>query len=451
MNNIELAVRAYQRGGLSIIPINRRTKRAAGWLLPQKSTDDGRLLYWQDLPSGAWVETTEDTGKKCGTWKPYQTRFPTQDEIDHWLRARIQALAVVCGQVSGGVEILDFDTGPNGETWYDAWCAQCCDVADRYNLPVQQTGGGGFQTAWRCEEVEGNQGLAWALTPGKNPGHEIMIETRGEGGYALLPPSLHPSGNRYDLLLGKFSQIPTITPDHRRLFLECARNLTQWTPPPATANVGSTYADGPNEVIEAYNQRHSIEETLQRYGYTHVNGNRWSRPGKADSAGVHVLGDGRAYSHSSNDVMAGDRMGSNRPFSAFDLFAYYAHSEDYKAAYKAAAIELGMYNDLHTLLYVEGWDNARAARDLMFTAGWVVRGFDRDKVNLDGTEQYQNIIVWGYREWEAKRVASQLQRAYPIVVPNGLDARRMASDGILYDYLSAVASMAKRERAGTCG
>jgi hypothetical protein len=440
MNNIELAVRAYQRGGLSIIPINRRTKRAAGWLLPQKTTDDGRPLYWQALPSGAWAETTEDTGRKCGTWKPYQTRFPTQDEIDHWLRARIQALAVVCGKASGGVEILDFDTGPNGETWYDAWCAQCCDVADRYNLPVQQTGGGGFQTAWRCEEVEGNQGLAWALTPGKNPGHEIMIETRGEGGYALLPPSMHPSGNRYNLLLGKFSQIPTITPDHRRLFLECARTLNQVEVNERKSSGGNTQytSSGSNEVGEAYNKAHPIEEMLRKYGYTD-HGSRWSRPDKPDSMGLVVFNDGKAYAFSSNDVMSADRcaVGKNQPFSSFDLFAYYGHGEDYSAATKAAAIELGLHTELHTLIYVEGYTNAAVTRDLMFNHGWVVRGFTSDKISLDDTGKYSNVIVWSYKDTLSQRVAGMIPGAYPLVVPRGLDAPAMAKDGILQPYLQA--------------
>jgi hypothetical protein len=444
---LTVAAKAYLDGGLSIIPINRKTKRPASWLLPQATTPTGEPLFWTQLSSGAWVETTDATDKPKGTWAPYQKERPTDDDINRWLRSGIQSIAIVTGAVSGNAEILDFDNHQD-ENWYQQWADLAGNPVEKYGLPLQRTGSGGYQLAWRCAEIAGNQKLAWASAPEEAKGRKCMIETRGEGGYALLPPSMHPSGRQYELLQGRFSQIPTITPEVRNHLLSCARQLNQVELPKSVPQT-ATYSDGPNEVVDAYNQRYSIEEALTRYGYTHVHGNRWSRPGKADSAGVHVMSDGRAYAHSSNDLMAGDRMGDSRPFSAFDLFAYYEHGEDYKAATKAAAQELGIErSSLHTLIYVEGYPNAAAVREVMFPHGWVARGFRATgKINLDSIERYTNIIVWAYSDRIAVGIASAIAGAHAIVVPNGLDAVAMQREGILQPYLEAVLADAKARRS----
>lgn len=448
---LRMAAMAYIEGGLSIIPINRK-KRPASWLLPQAQDDQGAFLFWKELPNGAWVETTEDTGKPKGTWEPYRVVGPTLGEMERWLAGGIDAIALVCGVVSGGVEILDFDN-EDGVTWYERWAALAGDPVQVLGLPLQRTGGDGYQVAWRCAEIAGNQKLAWAVgatTDDRQPtteGKRIMIETRGEGGYALLPPSLHPSGRHYRLLAGKFSQIPTITPEQRTFLLDCARQLNE-VAAPVKAHATATYSTGDevSEVWAAYNQTHSIEEALSRYGYTHVHGKRWSRPGKPESAGVHVGKDGKAYAHSSNDPMVSDRMGDKRPFSAFDLFAHFVHGDDYAAAARAAAIELGMAQapKLHTLLYVEGYDNAQVCREVMFAAGWVVRGFRPERgAKVDDYARYPVRLVWGAHERTAQAVAGLMPGAVPVVAPAGLTPVRMAADGILQEYLLAVRSNAE--------
>ena len=447
MTLIEAAAKKYQANGLSLIPINQKTKRPASWLLPQAVTAEGEPLYWQQV-GARWTQTTEDTGSPKRTWEPYQRERATLEDLDYWFTSGIKAIAIVAGAVSGGVEVLDFDAN-HGETWYSQWCALAGEPIERYGLAVQRTGGGGYQVAWRCDEIEANQKLAWAPAPDEASGKKVMIETRGEGGYFLVAPSVHPSGRHYELLHGRFSQIPRITPAERQHLLDCARQLNQVeTPAPKRSGTDTTYTgSSANEVVDAFNRAHPITETLRRYGYTQ-HGDRWSRPGKADSLGVRVLSDGKAYAFSSNDMMAADRcgVGDNRPFDSFDMLAYRDHREDYKAATRAAAIELGMAYEatqLHTLLYVEGYANAAVTREVMFNHGWVARGFRPDKINLDGTGKYTNVIVWSYKDGLAKHVAGMIPGAYPLVVPNGLDAQAMAKDGILQPYLDAVLADAR--------
>lgn len=96
-------------------------------------------------------------------------------------------------------------------------------------------------------------------------------------------------------------------------------------------------------VIDAYNARYDIHLLLGRYGYSRLQNGRYGRPGKADSAGVMVLGDdNKSYHYSSNDALDSGRSGINQPRSPFDLFCEYEHGGDYKAAVRAAAQELGM-------------------------------------------------------------------------------------------------------------
>lgn len=455
---MQVATKAYLDGGLSIIPINPRTKRSAHWLCPQSINEKGEPLFWKRIRradgSGISVSTTEDTGAPKRGWKEFARRRPTSDEVAAWLKAGIRSIAMVAGPVSGNAEVLDFDNR-NGECWFDDWVKLAGDPRD-YGLPLQQTGSGyGRQIAWRCDVIEGSQKLALIPVPEEPAGHKTMIETRGgqgdKCGIALLPPSLHPSGRHYELLSGRFSQIPNIAPELRAHFLACARQLNQVADPEPKqrATDGATFNDGgANEVAAAYNKKYSIEATLQRYNYTQQ-GDRWSRPGKADSLGVTVFDDGKAYAHSSNDRLAATRcgVGDNRPFTSFDLFAYYDHNEDYAAATRAAAVELGMAyeNSLHTLIFVEGYDNAKAVRDEMFQHGWVARGFRPDKINLDGIGKYSNVIVWSYTDWTATQTVAMIPGAYPLVVPSGLDAMTMQRDGILQPYLEAALADARNK------
>ena len=54
-------------------------------------------------------------------WKQYQHRLPTQEELDAWFM-RKQGIGLVCGSISGMLEVLDFDE--DAEETFDLWWSQ---------------------------------------------------------------------------------------------------------------------------------------------------------------------------------------------------------------------------------------------------------------------------------------------------------------------------------------
>src|SRR5262249_33094258 len=53
-------------------------------------------------------------------WKEFQTRRPTRDELDVWFGEGELGVAVLGGTVSGGLEILDFDSPDSWAEWEEA-------------------------------------------------------------------------------------------------------------------------------------------------------------------------------------------------------------------------------------------------------------------------------------------------------------------------------------------
>ncbi len=91
-----------------------------------------------------------------GGWKPYQPEYAKPADIDRWVNTGAQ-LAVVCGAISGGLLIIDFDIPGFFARWYRR--------AARVGFPVealvvQRTGGGGWQVLLCCDAPGENQKLA---------------------------------------------------------------------------------------------------------------------------------------------------------------------------------------------------------------------------------------------------------------------------------------------------
>jgi hypothetical protein len=306
---LNAAALAYLDGRLSIIPVDARKKPA------------------------------------LKEWAPFQKKPATREQVKEWGRKNsVAGFAVVCGEVSGGLTILDFDV----PGFYERWAVLAEELA--LILPTQRTGGGGEQVAFRSGLIVVNDKLAWA--PADNTmARETAIETRGEGGYAVLPPSFchlaEKRGKRhqhpYKVIQGDFAAIPTITDNQAHHLIEVARSLCQaplskkqmQSAPLSPKSNGGPRRSG---VIGAFNEFYEVGAILSRNGYQ-LRGDRYLAPDSTSGLpGVYIFEDtGRCYSHHANDP-----LNDGHSHDAFSVFCTLEHGGDVKAAVKAAAAELGI-------------------------------------------------------------------------------------------------------------
>ena len=117
-------------------------------------------------------------------WKEFQKALPNEAQLAAWCR-RADALCLVCGAVSGNLEMLDFDL--SGEA-FDAWYAKVRErdatLPDR--LVIEQSPSGGWHVVYRCQEpVCGNQKLAQRIERANGPA-EVTIAGKTEDVDRLL-------------------------------------------------------------------------------------------------------------------------------------------------------------------------------------------------------------------------------------------------------------------------
>jgi hypothetical protein len=148
------------------------------------------------------------------SWERYQENVPATIEILKWFKGK-KNLAIIGGSVSKGLLIIDFDH--DADRIYGEWRRKVGEAAAA--LPVVKTGKG-YHVYLRCDNPGRNQKIA------RNSDH-VYIETRGEGGYVLAPPSVHPSGARYELINGDLTDIPHIDQDTVERLLAAAREFDE--------------------------------------------------------------------------------------------------------------------------------------------------------------------------------------------------------------------------------
>ena len=260
-----------------------------------------------------------------GSWKTYRDRLPTEIEVETWFSNSHDALCIVCGKVSGNLEILDFDhQGELFPVWKDR-----IDPELFARLVVEQTPSGGFHVAYRAvSPVCGNIKLAH----GKRENDKLvtLIETRGEGGLFLCDPS-----EGYKLLQNTFENLPVITDEEREDLLCAAYELNEHAPEVKRESVllGTT-GDFIVRPGDDFNARGDFRSLLLRHGWTplHKAGNNeyFRRPGKS-SGGQSASFNGEVfYVFSSN--AAPFEPGAYSPFNAYAILE---HGGDFTAAANA--------------------------------------------------------------------------------------------------------------------
>jgi Bifunctional DNA primase/polymerase, N-terminal len=111
------------------------------------------------------------------------------DAVRGWWRSAPEAnVGVDCG--CSRLLVVDLD-GPEGmAAWADLAATAAPGSSAHAPTPVSRTGGGGLQLFFAVSED-----ADWSRSTVGKLG--AKIDTRGLGGYVVLPPSRHPNGRRY--------------------------------------------------------------------------------------------------------------------------------------------------------------------------------------------------------------------------------------------------------------
>ena len=156
--------------------------------------------------------------RPLGNWKEYQKRMPINAEWKRWQEDGYSSMGIVCGSISGNLLVIDFDK--QGEAFEDFKTAIPMELWQY--LVIERSPSGGYHIFIRSEQpVNGNTVLA------KDANGEVLIETRGEGGFIVC----HPSPG-YTLVQGSFDDIQVMEePYWIDFLLDTARSFDQ-TPKP---------------------------------------------------------------------------------------------------------------------------------------------------------------------------------------------------------------------------
>jgi len=179
-------------------------------LLPfaKKAIDNGLSVITTNSQKQPRPTPTHGRPNRDG-WEKFQKTITSKNAIQSDLNKYTFGIGIVCGKVSGGgenmaLDCLDIDSKHDADI-YDALCKSIDKVNPSLGSKLKlQTatinGGRHFIYRYPTTEPRGNVTLAY------NSQGKKVIETRGEGGYFVAPPS-----QGYTILTGSFDSIPILS------------------------------------------------------------------------------------------------------------------------------------------------------------------------------------------------------------------------------------------------
>lgn len=344
--------------------------------------------------------SNDGTKKPVGQWKQHQTRRADRATIEGWFSGTEWGLGVVCGAVSGDLEMLELEGRFMTEIGSERF-RQAMKEADLELLMQRLVNGfmvtspsGGRHFYYRISngEAAGNTKLArrpattTELATNPTDPIRVLIETRGEGGFVVAPPSggkVHPSGRPWATKAGSFAAIPEITAAERDAFHEVCRSFdtadtakgVAVPPIPADRRIhlpkpnqvaGDSWFDA---VVQHLRSTQPMVQLLEHYGWKFDHDDTH---GRHLMSGPHHPDGGVSGSVNNNDRLC--PFSTSTPFATggeppttydqLDVIAAYEHSGDRKAAGRAIAERTGI---------LTAW---KTAKDTQATTGRPPEGVD---------------------------------------------------------------------------
>lgn len=279
-------------------------------------------------------------------WKNHQkTIAPLEEWQSHYKQDGF--VGIITGAVSQNLEVIDIDlkNDPNHRIARD-YFKQIPDAL-RTKLIIVKTINSGYHVIYRCPGVviEGNQKLAL------HTNGEVIIETRGEGGYICSNKTKYKTVQGiFDLENLKFD-IPVITKEEREFLLETARSLTRYFKAVNTESNSKPFVYN-EAAINQFNSEVNIEAFLR---------NDWQIT-QEDDEKFYLLRNGSFASHS------GYYFKETRVFYCFST--------------STAFIANKPYNNFQVLQVLEGGNDYRTTLNLLSKLGFHVEtSITKDKIS----------------------------------------------------------------------
>lgn len=336
------------------------------------------------------VRVRNDGSKRpVGEWKAYQTQCPDRETVAYWFSGTAHGLGVICGAVSGDLEMLELE-GRFMTEFGSAKFAAAMETAGLALLLRRLVNGfmvcspsGGRHFYYRVAGEAGpNTKLARrpATTDelADNPKDKVrvLIETRGEGGFVVAPPSsgqVHPTGRAWRTKAGSYAAIPIISVEEREAFFAVCRSFDTYGTEkalvldpvapservrltPANTICGDSWMDA---VVAHLRTTIPMTGLLEHYGwqpaYTDSHGRQLvTRPGKEEGVSGSVNTNDRLLPFSTSTPFEVTPKGT---FDQLDVIAAYEHHGDRQQAARSIAERTGI---------LDAW---KAAKDRSVTTG----------------------------------------------------------------------------------
>ena len=298
-------------------------------------------------------------GKPATGWTHRKHAAVTEDELAEIYSTARSGVGLVCGAVSGGLELLEWEGravegGVLDDFMVAANAAGLGDLFDRVAAGYsERSPSGGVHILYRCPKPRTTKlarrpatAAELALEPDDKV--KVLIETKGEGGYVIVAPTngrVHPDGGAWELVLGGFDTIVTVTAEEHDELLALARTFDEMPvqEQPHQRESARTGAGGLRPGDDFNLRADWANDVIGPHGWTFVfsrgSTSYWRRPGKSRgwSATTNHTGNDTLIVFSSNTPFE-SWEGDDRPAPSYSKFTAYAvlnHRGDFEAAARA--------------------------------------------------------------------------------------------------------------------
>jgi hypothetical protein len=335
----------------------------------QDTKKAARLFYDSGLMP---IPAMPGTKRPESLWGQFQHTLKDWPEIEVMFNKPVERMGIICGGCSGGaegqyLEVLDFDDPAAYESYREAMQ----DYLPGLDLPVVRSPSGGYHMYYRTRVKNGNAKLAMGFLSAEPDEAEIeyhgtfhkckdtahgygayvtVIETRGQGGWVVSPPS-----EGYQTVNGTLTNVPVITDEQYETLRSVARAFSMIADEPAAAPIavktetgGVPIASGEETPGAQYNREATLEDmmrVLEKAGWRKDPNCRastytaWIRPGKRTGPGASLGING----HTVFNVFTSNAhpLEQGKAYSPFALRAFLEFDGDFKACARHLATEQG--------------------------------------------------------------------------------------------------------------